>query len=99
MSGPKKPRADLTEHAYRKARKEWLEHQTECVHCGLPLDFDAPPRSRWSPTVDHIIPVSLGGDPKDQTMWQPSHHGCNSARGNGATRGRGTGPMRASRRW
>jgi 5-methylcytosine-specific restriction endonuclease McrA len=54
-----------------------------CELCGEPIDFDAPPRSRRSVSVDHIIPVHAGGQqlpPIDEVRL--AHIGCNARRGN-----------------
>jgi 5-methylcytosine-specific restriction endonuclease McrA len=68
---------------WRRIRAQVLETAQDCALCGLPLNFDAKPASRWSPSVDHIIPLSLGGDPFDDRNLRATHHGCNSSRGNG----------------
>jgi 5-methylcytosine-specific restriction endonuclease McrA len=76
--------------AYWKARKIVLEGATHCAICRRPLDFNAPPRSRWAPSVDHIIPLAtlkhyepaerrrLATDPANM---RPAHVTCNSSRG------------------
>ena len=51
--------------------------------CGLPIDWDAPPRSRWSPSVDHIHSIKHGGPPLDMHNLRVAHFGCNSRRGAG----------------
>jgi 5-methylcytosine-specific restriction endonuclease McrA len=90
---------------YINARKEVLRDATHCAICGLPLDFDAPARSRWSPSVDHIIPVSKTKGWDDETRkrlaedpqyMRPAHYGCNSRRGAG---GGGRNDGRQSRDW
>lgn len=53
-----------------------------CCHCGKQVDFDADPRSRWAPSVEHFTPRSKGGDPFDRANCGLAHYGCNSARGN-----------------
>ncbi|WP_309095297.1 HNH endonuclease, partial [Streptomyces sp.] len=53
--------------------------------------------SRWAFTLDHAIPLSLGGDLLDPANARSAHRRCNSARGNRITQ---TLPQaRASRRW
>jgi 5-methylcytosine-specific restriction endonuclease McrA len=77
--------------AWKRIRKKVLAGASVCHICGLRLIFDAPPRSRWSPSVDHIVPLSstLNMDPAerhrlalDESNLRPVHYGCNSARGN-----------------
>lgn len=53
-----------------------------CCHCGKLVDFDADPRSRWAPSVEHYEPRSKGGDPFDLANCGLAHYGCNSKRGN-----------------
>jgi 5-methylcytosine-specific restriction endonuclease McrA len=55
---------------------------TECAICGRAIPKDAPPRSRWSPAVDHLIPVALGGPAFELSNLRVVHAGCNSIRGN-----------------
>lgn len=56
-----------------------------CGICYLPIDR----RLRWphnrSPSVDLIVPYSLGGDPHDLSNLQPAHVECNSRKGNRVT--------------
>jgi 5-methylcytosine-specific restriction endonuclease McrA len=53
-----------------------------CELCGAPIDFDAPPRTRRVPSVDHVVPRHLGGaelPPLDELRL--AHVSCNSRRG------------------
>lgn len=72
--------------AWLKARKAVLEHATHCAICGRPLVPDAPARSRWSSSVDHITPLSKGGHPHAIDGLRATHYGCNSRRGDGTKR-------------
>ena len=76
-------------YAWKQARKRALRGATHCTICGGALDFDAPARSRWSPSVDHIRALALGGAPFDPSNLRVAHYGCNSSRGKG--RGRRSG--------
>lgn len=52
-----------------------------CWLCGKACDIEADPNSNNYPSIDHIVPISLGG--KDE--WQNiklAHRICNSLRGN-----------------
>jgi hypothetical protein len=91
------------DYAYRQARARVLAGATVCHLCGRALDFDAPSRSRWAPSADHVLPVSAlrGLDPRtaqrlasDPEGLRPSHYGCNSRRGAGRSR-----PQHVSRGW
>lgn len=63
-------RQDLTEYAYRQARAHVLQMSTVCALCG----------HEGSDTVDHIVPVSRGGDKYDEDNMAPMHgvNGCNT---------------------
>jgi len=94
----------LKSSSYRKARAALLRNATHCAICGQPLDHAADGRSRWAPSADHIVPLSLGGSLTAPSNLRAVHYGCNSARGNGTTVGRGTrrrkaAPWSASRSW
>lgn len=89
--------------AWRRVSAQVLRESTVCHLCGLPLDFDAPSRSRWSPSVDHLLPLSAMREFDDVTQrrmaldpanLRAAHYGCNSKRGNRV----GLGGV-ASRRW
>ena len=83
------------DYAYRQVRDRILAGAQSCAICGGPLDWDAPPRSRWSPSVDHLLPVSRTRDLDESTRQRlaldpaglvPCHYGCNAKRGNGRKR-------------
>jgi hypothetical protein len=91
------------DYAYRKARAQVLKTAQSCAICGEPLDFDAPPRSSRSPSVDHVLAVSRTVGVSEATRQHIAtdlrnlravHYGCNSRRGAGRQRRRHT-----SRRW
>lgn len=71
---------------WRRIRAQVLATSTQCWICGHP----------GADTVDHIIPLSLGGDPLDIANLRPAHHSCNSRRGNKISPPR---PTNTSRRW
>lgn len=91
-------RDELTTYRWKQLRKRVLAEETVCWLCGLPLDFDAPPKSRWAPSVDHVVPRSQGGSVFDRSNLRAAHAGHNSARGDG-TRTRPAVPSPQSRRW
>lgn len=67
----------------------WAAYGT-CRYQGEAIHWDAPPRDPRSFSVEHRHPRSLGGSRDDPANWECAHYGCNSARGNGVTRGLGT---------
>jgi 5-methylcytosine-specific restriction endonuclease McrA len=70
-----------------------------CWRCGKPIDYRltglVAQRSPWAFTLDHLIPLSLGGSLLNPANARSAHRRCNSARGN---RLQYTQPA-ASRRW
>lgn len=71
-----------TGHRWRQVRSAVLAAASHCAECGLPLRPDAPPRSRWSSSVDHIVKLEHGGAPLDPRNLQAVHLGCNTAKEN-----------------
>lgn len=67
--------------AWKRARAIKLRGATHCEICGQPLDFDAGPRSRWAPSVDHVDALVLGGAAFAQENLRAAHLGCNSSLG------------------
>lgn len=51
-----------------------------CQLCDGPVDLTLPWTDRWSATLDHIVPYSLGG-PDDPENLRLAHRSCNSRRG------------------
>lgn len=51
-----------------------------CQLCGEPVDLTLPWTDRWSATLDHIVPYSLGGS-DDESNLRLAHRSCNSRRG------------------
>lgn len=68
--------------AWIAARTQCLAGADTCMICFKPLDMSIKGPHPLAPSADHIIPVSLGGDPYSQDNLRPAHYGCNSARGN-----------------
>jgi hypothetical protein len=91
------------DYAWVKLRERLLRDAQACHLCGRALDHDAPPRSSWSPSLDHIVSVKAMRtlDPAtrerlrlDPANLRPVHYRCNSARGAGRAR-----PVHTSRDW
>ena len=64
-------RKDLDNAAYRTARAEFLQHHDVCHWC----------RRAKATTIDHLVEVDRGIDPRDQTNWVGACHKCNARRG------------------
>lgn len=95
---------NLYDRQYRNVRARVIAGAQVCAICGAPIDHDAPPRSRWAPSADHVLPISrtrgLDGElrqrlARDPSMLKAVHYGCNSRRGNG----RRDRPRHVSREW
>lgn len=56
-------------------RDEWM-----CGICGDLVDRDAPPGANMAPSLDHILPRSLGGGHESENL-RTAHKVCNSRRG------------------
>jgi hypothetical protein len=48
-----------------------------CQICGLPVAYDKSPEKVWAATIDHIIPLSIGGT-HEPSNCQLAHRLCNS---------------------
>ena len=62
---------------YEHNRKIILATQSICAICGKPVDKSLKSPHPMSATIDHIIPVSRGGDLSDPENLQLAHRGCN----------------------
>lgn len=51
-----------------------------CGICGLPVLYDKHIDNNWSGTIDHIVPLSLGGE-HSMKNCQLAHRVCNSLKG------------------
>lgn len=61
-------------------RKIVIATQSICGICGKPVDKSLKYPDPMSPTVDHIIPLSRGGDPSALDNLQLAHRCCNRAK-------------------
>ena len=52
-----------------------------CQLCDSPVDMEQPWPGRWSPSVDHVVPISLGGE-HSYANTQLAHLTCNIRKGN-----------------
>lgn len=66
---------------WKGIRKRMVAAATSCAICGYALDHRGPARSRWRPSVDHILPIAHGGEPYAASNLRVVHHGCNSRAG------------------
>lgn len=70
-----------------------------CWLCGHDIRYDITGpeagRDAWAFTLDHLVPLSKGGDLLDPANARSAHRRCNSARGNRLT----VRVQGSSRRW
>jgi len=69
--------------AWKRAAAQVLAEETICHLCGHP------------PSVDHVVPLSKGGDMLARENLRAAHFGCNSSK----REGRGLKKPRTSRMW
>jgi endogenous inhibitor of DNA gyrase (YacG/DUF329 family) len=79
----------------RRARKRNVHNETvyleviakrdkyKCHICRKRVNMDLDNTNKYSPTMDHLIPISLGGD-HTYTNIRLAHRTCNSSKGNRA---------------
>ena len=72
---------------WRRIRAQWLAANPDvstCATCGKYVDRTLPGAHKYGPSVDHLIPLLLGGDelPTDPDELRLLHNCCNSARSN-----------------
>ena len=77
---------------WRRLRAQVLAEETRCWLCGHPVDRTLPGAHPQGPTVDHIIPLSRGGNPLDRNNARLAHRRCNVTRG-------ARPPTRPRRQW
>ncbi|MFJ6810644.1 HNH endonuclease [Streptomyces anulatus] len=66
-----------------------------CARCGHNIDPTLDARHPLSFTLDHVVPLSRGGDLLDPANARAMHRRCNSQRGNRV----GPQPLKTTRRW
>jgi 5-methylcytosine-specific restriction endonuclease McrA len=66
-------------------RFQALVHSTYppvCWLCGKAIAHGRyHPRHPLAPSVDHVVPLSRGGEPLDLDNARPAHYGCNASKG------------------
>lgn len=84
---------------YRTLCREQRAHGLPCWLCGHDIRYDIKgPEAGKHPdafTLDHLVPLSKGGDLLDPANARSAHRRCNSARGNRTA----IKQKRASRKW
>lgn len=76
----KKKRSELMKSLFIRPvsfKKIYKRDRGVCKICGLPVAYDKSPEKIWAATIDHIIPLSLGGT-HEPGNCQLAHRLCNS---------------------
>jgi 5-methylcytosine-specific restriction endonuclease McrA len=81
---------------YRRLCAEVRRRNDPCCICGHQIDLTLDPRSPWSFTVEHTIPLSRGGSLLDPANARSAHRVCNSRKGNRVS---SASVGKSSRRW
>lgn len=81
---PKIDKGGRQGHAWRKLRARVISEESSCWLCRELVDKSLPYPDRWSPSVDHVVPVRLGGAQHDRTNLRLAHLTCNQRRRNPA---------------
>ena len=70
-------------------KKIILAEQSFCALCGRPVDKSLKYPHPLSPSIDHIIPISMNGHPSDISNLQLTHLQCNKQKKNNLKPSRG----------
>lgn len=79
---PMDPKRGRGGRPYRRLWAAVLRPGVACWLCHEPIAFGLRKWHPRGPSLDHVRPLSKGGDPLDPSNARPAHYGCNSARGN-----------------
>lgn len=78
---------------WRRLCAEVYRTETHCWICSGFVDQSLPWRDDWARSVDHVIPLSLGGPPLARWNVRLAHRSCN------VTRGSSTAVLHTSEEW
>jgi hypothetical protein len=77
----RRPPSRQSGRVWARIRAQVLTEESDCWVCGKQIDFEARAPDPWSPTVDHVVPVSRGGG-DERSNLRAAHWTCNVRRGN-----------------
>lgn len=81
-NSPNRPdRRGANEAVYRRNRDYVLKTQDVCGICGRPIDSGLKYPHPMSKSLDHIVPIKLGGHPFARDNMQAAHLMCNLQKG------------------
>jgi 5-methylcytosine-specific restriction endonuclease McrA len=68
---------------WRRVQAQVFAEETHCWWCHKLVDQTLPGRTHpYGRTVDHVVPLWLGGEPLDRSNCRLAHRRCNTARNN-----------------
>lgn len=70
-------RRRIRDRFINRARRDGLD----CAFCSQPINPDAPHLDPGELTIDHIVPLSQGGEPFALSNLAPAHRHCNRQAG------------------
>jgi len=83
MATPKPTSARaLNRPRWERMRTRVFTEEHTCHLCGQAVDTTLPALDPGAPELDHITPVSRGGDTWDRSNYALSHRLCNQRKGN-----------------
>ena len=82
-------------YRYRQLQRIVYARETHCWLCGEYVDQTLHHNDRMARTVDHVIPLELGGAEYDLTNCRLAHRRCNSSKADGLAVGAERRPSRA----
>lgn len=78
---PRDPRRGRAGRPYRRLWAVVVRPGSVCWLCEEPIQWGLRRSHPMGPSLDHVIPLDLGGDPVSRSNARPAHHGCNARRG------------------
>jgi 5-methylcytosine-specific restriction endonuclease McrA len=66
---------------YERLKARVFREESHCWRCHRWVDQGLEPRTPWSRSLDHVIPLHLGGPPLARWNARLAHIRCNSSRG------------------
>jgi 5-methylcytosine-specific restriction endonuclease McrA len=84
---------------WRRLQARVIRENSICWLCGAVVDKAIKWPDPLSPSVDHLVPLSMGGSLTDPRNVRLAHLRCNSSKGNGRRGKSAPDPLPTSRRW
>lgn len=75
-------RRGRTGRPFERVKAQVYRDETHCWLCHQPVNQALPHNHPLARSVDHIVPLSHGGDPLDRSNCRLAHRKCNTIRAN-----------------